>query len=159
MSGVSTFASAERERERGSGDDDPPGSHARIIASSCGSANTDASRAPLSGIAGWGRLVSEPIVIAPAGEIDFAGIAGFRAALADAARGEAHRLVVDLTDVTFIDSTGLGALIELQAHLRREKRELAVVTPGGTAAAVLLELAGLRGRLPIFETREAASET
>jgi anti-sigma B factor antagonist len=103
--------------------------------------------------------VPEPTVIAPAGEVDFARIAGFRAALSDAARGEAHRLVVDLTDVSFIDSTGLGALIELHTHLRREKRELAVVAPAGSAAAVLLELAGIRGRLPIFETRGAASET
>jgi anti-sigma B factor antagonist len=100
----------------------------------------------------------EPIVIAPTGEVDFARIAGFRAALSDAARGEANRLVVDLTDVSFIDSTGLGALIELHTHLRRDQRELAVVVPSGTAAAVLLELAGIRGRLPIFETRAAASE-
>lgn len=102
--------------------------------------------------------VPEPTVIAPSGEVDFACIAAFRAALSDAARSEAHRLVVDLTDVSFIDSTGLGALIELHTNLRREKRELAVVAPAGTAAAVLLELAGIRGRLPIFETRAAASE-
>jgi anti-anti-sigma factor len=99
----------------------------------------------------------ESTVIAPEGEVDFARIAGFRAALSEAARGDADRLVVDLTDVSFIDSTGLGALVEFQVHMRRENREVAVVAPGGTAAAVLLELAGMRGRLPIFETRTAAS--
>jgi anti-sigma B factor antagonist len=103
--------------------------------------------------------LSEPSVIAPKGEVDFARIGGFKAALSEAARGDAHRLVVDLSDVSFIDSTGLGTLLELHTHLRRESRELAVVAPGGTAAAVLMELAGIRGRLPIFETRRAAFET
>ncbi len=65
-------------------------------------------------------------------------------------------MVVDLTEVSFIDSTGLGALLELHTQLRRRNRELAIVAPAGTAAAVLMELAGIRGRLPIFETRLAA---
>lgn len=100
--------------------------------------------------------MSEPAVITPKGEIDFAGIAAFRAALVKAVQSEARRVVVDLGHVSFIDSTGLGALVELHTQLRRENRELAVVAPGGTTAAVLMELAGIRGRLPIFETRTAA---
>jgi anti-anti-sigma factor len=100
----------------------------------------------------------EQIVIAPEGEVDIARIAEFRAALSDAARADAVRLVVDLSDVSFIDSSGLGALVELHQRLGRSRRQLAVVAPGGTAAAVLLDLAGLRGRLDIFETRRAAVE-
>jgi anti-anti-sigma factor len=67
--------------------------------------------------------------------------------------------VVDLGDVSFIDSTGLGTLVELHHRLRRDNRQLAVVAPAGTAVAVLIDLAGLRGRLSIFETRRAALET
>ena len=99
---------------------------------------------------------SEPKVIAPEGELDVAHVGEFRAAVSEAAREADGRLVVDLAEVSFIDSSGLGALLELYNRLRRSGRRLAVVAPGGSAPAVLLDLAGLRGRLPISETRGAA---
>lgn len=101
---------------------------------------------------------AQPTVIAPEGELDITRI-DFRAALWDAAREGAAAVVVDLSHVSFIDSSGLGALVELHNRLRRSGRRLAVVTPGGSAPAVLLDLAGLRGRLPILETRRAALDT
>jgi anti-anti-sigma factor len=99
--------------------------------------------------------LSEPIVIAPEGELDFARIAEFRDALSRADTA-AVTIVVDLSSVSFIDSSGLGALVELHNRVRRENRRLAVVAPGGTAAAVLLNLSGLQNRMPIFPTRQAA---
>ena len=99
---------------------------------------------------------AEPTVIAPEGELDFARVGDFRAALWDAAREGAAAVVVDLSQVSFIDSSGLGALVELHNRLRRSGRRLAVVAPGGSAPAVLLDLAGLRGRLPTSATRGAA---
>ena len=57
-----------------------------------------------------------------------------------------------------IDSSGVGALVELDHRLRREKRQLAVVAPGGTAAALILNLSGLRDRMATYETRQAAAE-
>lgn len=98
----------------------------------------------------------EPIIIAPMGELDVARVGDFRAELADAAGRGAERLVVDLSSVSFIDSTGLSALVELRNRLRRERRELAVVVPRGTAASVVLSLCGLQTRLAVFETRQAA---
>jgi anti-anti-sigma factor len=102
--------------------------------------------------------VSDPIVITPEGELDIARLGEFRAVLDDAARQAEQLLVVDLSHVESIDSSGLGALVELHHHLRREKRQLAIVAPGGTAAALILNLSGLRNRLPTYETREAATE-
>jgi anti-sigma B factor antagonist len=98
--------------------------------------------------------LSEAIVIAPEGELDFARDAEFRDALSRAEAASA--VVVDLSSVSFIDSSGLGALVDLHTRLRHDRRRLAIVAPGGTAAAVLLNLAGLQSRLPIFPTREAA---
>lgn len=101
--------------------------------------------------------MSDVVVIAPEGELDVARIGDFRAELSKAAAYEpAESVTVDLTSVSFIDSSGLSALVEFEHHLRRENRRLAVVAPDGTAVAVTLTLSGLRGRLPIFETREAA---
>ena len=95
-------------------------------------------------------------IIAPQGELDIATLDDFRRALSEAASRPADSLVVDLSEVSFIDSSGLGAMIEVHDRLRRHRRPLAVVAPRGTAAAVALGLTGLRARLPIFETRDAA---
>jgi anti-anti-sigma factor len=99
--------------------------------------------------------VCQPIVIAPEGEIDFARVGEFRADLARA-RGKSGAIVVDLSGVSFIDSSGLCALVELHNRARRDDQRLAVVVPAGTAAAVLLNLSGLQTRMPIYRTREAA---
>jgi anti-anti-sigma factor len=99
--------------------------------------------------------LSGPVVVAPEGELDFARISEFRDALSRADRA-AVSIVVDLSSVSFIDSGGLGALVDLYGRVRRGNRRLAVVAPQGTAAAVLLNLSGLQTRMPIFPTLEAA---
>jgi anti-anti-sigma factor len=100
--------------------------------------------------------VPDPIVITPQGDIDVATVPEFRETLADAAERAAEGLVVDLSDVAFIDSSGLRVIIEVNEQLRRERRQLAVVAPRGTAAAVVLTLAGLRRTLAVFDSRRAA---
>jgi anti-sigma B factor antagonist len=100
--------------------------------------------------------VPDTAVIAPEGELDIARMADFRAALSGAAARDAVRLVVDLSNVSFIDSSGLGALVELHNRLRHEKRQLVVVAPAGTAVSVVINLSGLRDRLVIFDTLERA---
>ena len=102
--------------------------------------------------------VTDPIFIAPEGELDVARVGEFREALSAAAAKPGHGVVVDLSRLKFIDSSGLGALVETHNRLRRENRQLAVIAPGGTAAAVLLNLSGLQARLPTYEDREAAAK-
>ena len=70
---------------------------------------------------------AEPTVITPEGELDIASLGDLCAAISDAAHEGAGTVVVDLSQVTFIDSSGLGALVELRSRLRRSGRRLAVV--------------------------------
>jgi anti-sigma B factor antagonist len=100
--------------------------------------------------------VTQPIVIAPAGELDLASVDDFRAAVDEGLERAEGDVIVDLSDVAFIDSSGLGVILHAGEQLRRQQRDLAVVAPRGTAAAVLLTLAGLRRRLTIFDSRSAA---
>jgi anti-sigma B factor antagonist len=102
--------------------------------------------------------VTDPMFIAPEGELDAARVGEFRSALSAAAAKAGHPVVVDLSRLEFIDSSGLGALVETHNRLRRENRQLAVIAPGGSAAAVLLNLSGLRTRLSTYEDREAATK-
>jgi anti-sigma B factor antagonist len=71
-------------------------------------------------------------------------------------RDAANGLVIDLSEVSFIDSSGLGAVIEAHDRLRRKNRPVAVVAPRGTAAALVLTLTQLRRRLPVYESRREA---
>jgi anti-sigma B factor antagonist len=103
--------------------------------------------------------LGEPIVIAPEGELDIASIGAFRDALLQAGAETSTVVVVDLSSISFIDSSGLGALVDFHHRLRRKSRRLAVVAPDGTAAALLLNLSGLQGRMPTFSTRESALAT
>jgi anti-anti-sigma factor len=105
-------------------------------------------------IAGVGKpvLVPEPKVIEPPSELDVASVNTFRRALQDAPEG----VIVDLSHVEFIDSSGLGAIMEARERARVEGAPFAVVAPRGTAAAVLFTLSGLRSRLSIFDSLSSA---
>jgi hypothetical protein len=57
------------------------------------------------------------------------------------------------------EPTGIDRLQPREVNrLRRENRRLAVVAPGGTAAAVLMNLSGVQNRLVTYENRAAAAE-
>ncbi len=49
----------------------------------------------------------------------------------------APRVVVDMSGVTFIDSSGVGALIEVRRHLHQAGREMLVEAPSPFVARVL----------------------
>lgn len=107
-------------------------------------------------LAGSCRAVHEPTIISPPAELDVATVDAFRDSLGDAVRCNGSRVVIDLSEVGFIDSTALAAIIQANHELRREQRELAIVAPRGTAAAVLLTLSGLRSALAVYDSRSAA---
>jgi anti-sigma B factor antagonist len=102
--------------------------------------------------------ITEPTVLKLEGELEIAGTDEVRRVLADAMGSGGTKLVVDLSEISFIDSSGLGAVVEAHDRMRREGRPLTVVAPRGTAASVVLGLTGLRTRLPVFETLRGALE-
>lgn len=64
-------------------------------------------------------------------------------------------LIVDLSGVTFIDSSGTGALVLSHSHADALDREVRFICPQG---AVLRRLTGygLGARLPLYTSREQA---
>jgi anti-sigma B factor antagonist len=67
-------------------------------------------------------------------------------------------VVVDLTPVTFIDSTGLGALMRTHQRLRRQGRSLYVICPAGPARRVL-EVSGLIDVLEVVADEASVPRT
>ena len=85
------------------------------------------------------------------GEFDLASVPEFERELAGAAASEL--LVVDLKQLDFIDSTGLGALVKAHQQAQEAGREFALVKGGGQVER-LLGLTGLTDQLQIAETQE-----
>ncbi len=100
--------------------------------------------------------VAGPLIIAPAEELDISTVDAFRAELARVLEDGADGVVIDLSDVGFIDSTGLSAILHFESKLRRDGRRLAIVAPRGTAAAMLFTLSGLRTQLAIYDSTRSA---
>ncbi|MGH2884571.1 MAG: STAS domain-containing protein, partial [Solirubrobacteraceae bacterium] len=69
---------------------------------------------------------------------------------------EGRELVIDLDDVSFIDSSGMRALIQIERRAE-EARTAVVIAPAPAAVTELLHLTGLGDRLPLTpQTHEPA---
>jgi len=68
---------------------------------------------------------------------------------------DANVVVVDLSKVTFLDSSALGALVGLLRRLRERDGQLRIVQPA-TAARRIFEHTGLDAVLDLYEDRSSA---
>ncbi len=81
------------------------------------------------------------------GEADLLGAPKIEAALKDASASEPELIVIDLRSLTFIDSSGLQALITGHELCRARGHELRIV-PGPENVQRLFELTGMNEALP-----------
>jgi anti-sigma B factor antagonist len=94
-------------------------------------------------------------VLVLAGEIDVATVPALRSALADLRSDGASRIVVDLSDVTYCDSTGIGVLATYAKQLLEKggRLQVAGLRP---AVAEIFGIAGLTAVVPCFATVDSA---
>ncbi len=88
------------------------------------------------------------------GEIDVATSPELHEHLVDLIRSEPELLIVNLTDVSFIDSTGLGVLVGAVRDMRAGGGDLRLVVTQPTIVR-LLELTGLD---EVFEVASSTSD-
>ena len=99
------------------------------------------------------ETVNGSVVVRLAGELDLYNAEEIRAALARAIEASPRRVVVDLADVEFVDSTALGVLIEARSKLGRDG--LALAAPQLDTRRTL-QVSGLDRHLPVHDTVEDA---
>ncbi len=92
------------------------------------------------------HVVDEMQVFDLVGSLDIATSPTVRAALTSASERGNHRLIVDLTQVDFLDSTGLGALIGGQRRAKEFNGEVRLVAKEGQ----ILRLLRITGLLKVF---------
>jgi len=106
------------------------------------------------------ELAEEPLGVSGsyltvAGELDIATAPDLRDRLMAAVKRGATRIVVDLREVTFMDSVAMAAILHARTQLGAGGR-FAVVLGADSYTQLVFEIAGLPRCLTLFDTREEA---
>ncbi len=85
------------------------------------------------------------------GEVDISNAQELLAAIESAMPNGAHQLVLDLTDVSYLDSAGVSLVLRLARRLKGRRQEVSVVAPEGSSVRAVLEVAGVPKVVPVLE--------
>jgi anti-sigma B factor antagonist len=97
-------------------------------------------------------------LLAVEGELDIASAPRMISALNEAFAELAHPLVVDLSNVGFMDSTGLALLMNAHRRVKRRGHGFAIVCPRGPISRVF-EIADMVDRLHVCPDIASAQRT
>jgi anti-sigma B factor antagonist len=115
-----------------------------------GSIGSGLRKDPVLGV----EAVNGACVVRLGGELDLYNASQVREALGNACADSPERVVVDLGEVEFIDSTALGVLIEARTQLAN-RRAFLLAAPGLETRRAL-EISGLDRHFGVHDTVPAA---
>lgn len=98
------------------------------------------------------EAVRETPVARLSGEVDASNARDLRQQLASAVPNTAMGLVLDLSDTSYLDSSGIQLLFELADRLRRRQQRLFIVVPPESFIADVLGAVNLAGLAQIRAT-------
>jgi anti-anti-sigma factor len=95
-------------------------------------------------------------VVTIRGEIDISNAADVESELFAAIGNEVTGMILDLSDTSYLDSSGIRLLFDLARRLRTRGQELRVVSPEGTALRRLLAMTKVATVAPLSDDLPAA---
>jgi anti-sigma B factor antagonist len=98
---------------------------------------------------------ADTAVLSLAGEIDVANVAQVRSAAVELLERGATSLIVDLSAIEYIDSSGMGMLVGLKKRLADSNGNITIVGVGGRVKRVF-EVTGLERIFTLSGSVEAA---
>jgi anti-anti-sigma factor len=90
------------------------------------------------------------------GELDISGAVPTGTQIADAVPSSARGLVVDMTELDFIDSSGISMLFSLARRVGSRRQELRVVAPPGEPVARVLDIVEFDRAAPVHAELDPA---
>jgi len=100
----------------------------------------------------------DAVVLAAGGELDFEASPQLRERIADQLNAGKRRVVLDLSAVTFIDSTAIGALVGAAMRMREHDEGSIAVACSDDNRRVLriFDIAGVESMVALYPSREEA---
>jgi|GEM_PF-1106325 len=94
------------------------------------------------------------VIVKATGEIDLSNVSELRDAVDSALESSPEGFIIDLTDLTYIDSAGVAVVISAYRHASKLGGRLAVVKPSAPNVQRILDLIGLDMLPNIIVTRD-----
>jgi anti-anti-sigma factor len=92
------------------------------------------------------------------GDIDLSNAASIKRSIMESISNHEHKLVVDLEQVEYLDSAGIGMLFDLWRRLAAHEQELMLVVPAGSPVLRSLQVSGWPTDIKAVETLREATE-
>jgi len=103
------------------------------------------------------QLEGDDVVVARlTGELDISGADSTGQRIAEAVPSSARGVVVDMSDLDFIDSSGVSMLFALARRVGSRRQELRVVAPEGKPVARVLEIVEFDRAAPVHPDVDSA---
>ena len=103
----------------------------------------------------WHDPADGAILVAASGELDLAAAPRLATVLSMATSSSEPVVVLDLSEVDFVDSTALGAIMHASTEAEASGKRMLVVALDGPVRR-LLEITNLTGRFRVYPSRDEA---
>ena len=100
----------------------------------------------------------ETVIAVVTGEVDMSNAATVRQQIAESVTPDDDAVIVDLSELSFIDSAGLHSLIELGTVLDERRQKLLLCLPPGSTIRRAIEIIGLPHAVSVYSDRGEAME-
>jgi anti-anti-sigma factor len=101
------------------------------------------------------RTVPQGIILDVVGDLTYANRAVFKAAVEKAKQTGCRHLIVNLEQVRFVDSAGLGLLVLVSQNFKLLQAQVSMLKPQSYVREIM-SLANIPRMIPIYESEEDA---
>ena len=101
------------------------------------------------------RIVTQGIILDVVGDLTYANRGVFKAAVEKAKQAGCRNLIVNLEQVRFVDSAGLGLLVLVTQNFKLLQAQVSMLKPQRYVREIM-SLANIPKMIPIYESEEDA---
>jgi len=101
------------------------------------------------------RIVPKGMILDVVGDLTYANRSVFKAAVEKAKQAGCRHLIVNLEQVRFVDSAGLGLLVLVSQSFKLQQAQVSMLKPQSYVREIL-SLANIPKMIPIYESEEDA---